>query len=320
MKRKRKKMTRQRRQAHRSIEIQESTMQLPFGEFSVLSELEKGELNAAQAMTQLMLGYRSNWRSGKTWRTSQTTLAQGLGISNRYVRNITAHLKEMGWLSVAKKPRGTDGTIYQLVLHNCEMAMVPTDADGEPCTFAVPRGKGGIFERMNEGILDWKSALVWLMLKLKSDWRTGISDAVSLRALAKRVRLGTQTVCDAIKRLVKVGMLKRLSARHERSVFQLYPKPPEREKKAPRQKPKQGSVRTVRRDGHWVYSGNEKYRLDLRSEEVYHKPERRRGVWKRVRHERRHEIPLPIQRAFEVSLNCERLRRRLGSEESPQWS
>lgn len=251
-------------------------------------------------MTQLTLGYGSNWREGRTWRTSQNELASKLGVSKRYVRDALGVLSDGGWLSVARAPRGRDATVYQLTLHNCTPAMTPTDNDGEPCTFAVPRGAGGLFERLFSGKIDWKSALVWLSLKLKSDWQTGETDETSISALAKRVGLGKQTVCAALKSLVKAGMLKRLSEhRWMRSVFQLFPRPrvKKKKKKAPRQLSNR-SMKTVRRDGQYVYSGNEKYRLDIRSEEVYHKPSRKRGIWKQVRHERRHEIPLPIQRAF----------------------
>ena len=50
------------------------------------------------------------------------------------------------------------------------------DKDDRPLSFAVPRGAGGVFERLFAGDIDWKAALVWLMLKLHSDWTTGITD------------------------------------------------------------------------------------------------------------------------------------------------
>ena len=99
------------------------------------------------------------------------------------------------------------------------------DADDRPLSFAVPRGEGGIFERLFAGDIDWKATLVWLMLKLHSDWLTGITDKISMETLAKWTGFGKKTVCDAIKTLADAGMLQRLSEKWECSQFQLYPKP-----------------------------------------------------------------------------------------------
>ena len=286
------------------VETQEGTLQVPFGEFSVLSSLQEGALTAFEAMTQLTLGYRSNWESGKTWRTSQETLAGCLSVSRRYVRETLSRLKSSEWLSVAREPCQTRATVYQLLPHKCSPAMVPTDSDGRPLMFAVPRGKGGPFERLFSGDISWKACLVWLRLKLKSDWRTGVSDAVSLRELASSVKLGMQTLCDVLKELVTAGMLKRLSESYERSVWQLYPRPPENSGKRKRSSHQHLRSRTtgMRAEGDWRYSYNEQYRVNVVSGEVEHKPSRKRGLWRRVRHERRHEIPLPIQRAFNLAV------------------
>ena len=284
------------------VETQEGTLQVPFGEFSVLSALQEGAVTAFEAMTQLTLGYRSNWESGKSWRTSQATLAGCLSVSRRYVRETLARLKSSEWLSVAREPCQTRATVYQLLPHKCSPAMVPTDSDGRPLSFAVPRGAGGPFERLFSGDISWKACLVWLRLKLKSDWRTGVSDAVSLRDLASSVRMGMETLSSVLKELVGAGMLKRLSESYQKSVFQLYPKPPEK-KPVKRRKPASGrKERTMRAEGDWRYSHNEQYRVNVVSGDIEFKPSRKRGLWQLVRHERRHEIPLPIQRAFKLAV------------------
>ena len=134
-----------------------------------------------------------------------------------------------------------------------------------PLSFAVPRGAGGVFERLFAGDIDWKAALVWLMLKLHSDWTTGITDKNRMATLAKWVGFSKQTVCDAIKTLQEAGMLKRLSEKWECSVFQLYPKPYEKRavRKREKRQAEKSKSREMRADGEWRYSFNELYRLNV---------------------------------------------------------
>lgn len=296
-------------------ETQESTMQVPFGEFSVLSALAAGELNAFSTMTALTLGYFSNWHSGKTWRISQDKLSQALGVSIRHVRCTLSGLMEKGWVSVLKRWCGRDATRYTVKLHNCEDAMKPTDTDGHPSTFAVPHKQGGIFERMFAGDITWRGALLWLRLKLKSDWTTGITNPISMAALARSVGMGKQTVVAEVKALAEAGLLCKISKPYERSQFQLYPKPPEK-RAAKRRKVPVATSREMRREGEWTFSYNGCFKISTKTGEIYQKPSRRRGTWKKVRHERYHEIPSPIKIAFdkviEVAVSLSGLRGRLG--------
>ena len=58
-----------------AFEYQESTLQLPFGEFSVFSDLKANRIRPLEAIVTLVLCYRSNWSTGLTWRTSSRELS-----------------------------------------------------------------------------------------------------------------------------------------------------------------------------------------------------------------------------------------------------
>ena len=47
-----------------AFEYQESTLQLPFGEFSIFSELKANRVGPLEAMVTLTLCYRSKWSTG----------------------------------------------------------------------------------------------------------------------------------------------------------------------------------------------------------------------------------------------------------------
>ena len=176
----------------------------------------------------LTLCYRSKWSTGLTWRTSSRQLSELLHISHRYVRD--ALVKAADWIQRKTVPKGNTAGTFQLTHHRCDPLFVPLDKDHRPLSFAVPRGAGGVSSKAS---LRWRhrlesNALVWLMLKLHSDWRTGITNKISMQTLAKWTGFGKKTVCDAIKRLQSAGMLERLSKPWECSEFQLYPKPYEK--------------------------------------------------------------------------------------------
>ena len=157
-----------------AYEYQESTLQLPFGDFSIFSDLKANRVGPIEAMVTLTLCYRSNWSTGLTWRTSIRHLSDLLHISDRYVRD--AFAKATDWIQRKTAPKGNVAGTFQITHHKCNPLLVPMDEDNRPLSFAVPRGAGGIFERLFAGDIDWKAALVWLMLKLHSDWRTGVHE------------------------------------------------------------------------------------------------------------------------------------------------
>ena len=277
---------------------QESTLQLPFGEFSILSELKDGNVKPIVAMTTLALCYRSNWSTGITWKTSTRTLATLLGISHRYVRDTLSQAKD--WITRKTQPKGNVAGNFYITHHNCQANETPTDKHGIPLSYAVPRGESGIFEMLFSGQITWKAALTWLLLKLHSCWTTGITNAISMATLAKWTGFGKSTIIKIVKQLRKAGLLKRLSKRHETSVFQLIPKPYKTRKDRKLPKPKRNRYdKQIKAEGIYCYSFNELYRLNRETGEIEHRAHKNRGEWKRISdHHRSVKMPKAIREDF----------------------
>jgi hypothetical protein len=297
------------------FEYEETTLQVPFGEFSILEALKAGKVKPIDAIVTLTLGYRSNWSSGLTWRTSTRTLAKVIGISHRYVRNVINRATD--WISRQTQPVGNTAGTWQVTRHLCDRDEVPTDRDGLPCMFAVPRGEGGPFERMFAGDISWKACLIWLLLKLHSDWekKDGITTPMNMDTLCKWTGFGKATVIAKIKELIDAGMLERLSHRWDRSVFQLYPKPRtepravRRRKKRAEKKAKSrldpNGDRLMRDDGDWRFSFNEKYRVNVVTGEIQTRSGYGRGVWQPTSEYHRAQVmPKAIRVAFQQAVEA----------------
>ena len=292
-----------------AFEYQNTTMQVPFGEFSILSEWFAGRLKPIDAIVLLQINHDSTWANGRTKWISGRGLADAIHASHRYIREVLKRLD--AWLTRLKN--GLKGVIYELRHHNCANDDVPPDKYGAPLKFAVPYGKGGPIERMNAGDISWKACLVWIALKFHSDWQTGenngITDPMTMERLAELTGVGKQTVCDAIKELQKAGMLERLSKPWKASVFQLYPKPiPKTEAERQREKHERTKVKVGRWEvvttPHHVYSGNKNWRcryIDGRWEKrVGH------GNWKLVPDRELHRIPKAVIRDIEPYIEARR--------------
>ena len=271
-------------------EYQETTMQVPFGTGSVLDLLINREITPIEAILALVLNYKGNWQSGKTHYISRRKCAALLGISTWYLRKTIVKLRT----SILKIINvGQRGTMYQLKHHLCDDEDIPRNADGLPSKFAIPHGIGSPFARLFAGDIHWKSCLIWIVLKRFSNWTTGITNPCTMELLAKRTRFGKSTVCECIAELSEAGLLERLSLPHEKSVFQLYPKPPE---KRPVKRYPKIEQREMRAKGEWRYSFNEKYRVNVETFEIEQKQAKK---WKPVRDRDRHRIPKPIAQAFD---------------------
>lgn len=278
----------------------ESTFQLPIGEHSALSALRLGELSPAEAIISVVLHYRSNWISGKSWRSALRELSKLIGISVRYLRDKLSDLMANDWLSYISKGVNV-GSRYQLVHHNCDSSEVPTDKNGRPLKCAIPRGKGGILERLFAGDICWKSALIWLMLKIHSDWKSGVTHNISIETLRKWVGMSPQTVLDCLKELTEAGLLERLSSKQEQGQYQLYPKPNGNPKPVYRpQREKTADGRSMRIDGDWRLSLNEKWRVNVETGEIQTRPSRRHGLWREL--SLGAVLPAAIKEAFDLSL------------------
>ena len=270
-----------------------------------MSQLRLGELSPAEAIISVVLHYRSNWVSGKTWRSSLRDLSKLTGISVRYLRDKLSDLMESGWLSYISKGVNV-GSRYQLVHHNCERDDMPTDKNGRPLKCAIPRGKGGILERLFAGDICWKSALIWLMLKIHSNWKTGVTYSISIETLRKWVGMSPQTVLNCLGELTEAGLLKRLSGKHEQGQYQLYPKPNGKPKPVyrPRREPTRHGNRSMRIDGDWRLSFNEKWRLNVETGDIQTRRSRRSGLWRDLT--LGDVIPKAIQADFDLSLMVNR--------------
>lgn len=285
----------------------ETTFQVPFGSCSALSELLLGNLSAIESCILTLLNYRSNYVSGETWRSSVRQLAKLLGISVRYLRATLSELLSNGWIERLSIGRNT-GSRYRVTHHNCDRDDVPTDKNGNPSKFAVPRGVGGVFERLFAGDISWKSAVIWLVLKLQSDWQTGRTKAMSIAQLSKWVGMSPQTVSDCLKQLKKAGLLKRLSKKHEAGVYQLYPKPGGKPKPVYRprlsKKVQTATDQMMRAEGDWRYSFNELWRINVESGQIQRRKSKRFGLWRNISdHQRYTQMPKSMRADFELAFN-----------------
>ena len=275
--------------------IQKSTLQVPFGKGSVIGDLSLRQIGPAAAMAALTLNYRSNWDKGRTWWTSTRNLAELTGMSHRHIRGALKEVKD--WVTRVKQ--GVKGSIYQLTHHKCEPRDVPMDKHGNPLKFAMPRGEDAPFEKMFAGEISWKACLIWVLLKLHSDFSTGETKPITMQQLALWARFGKDTVCKAIRELEKAGLLERLSKPHEKSVFQLYPKPPEkRAEQRPEHRKKQNTFLDMRADEKHCYSFNEKFRCNIDTAEIEVRQRHGRGPWHPLKDRHRHLVPKAIMRDF----------------------
>ena len=173
---------------------QEGTMQVPRGRYSILSELWHRNVTSAEALVYLALNHQSYWDTGLTWCIAGRELSRSLGsgMSVRYCRSVLESLEDKAWimcLPLAQKRRR-----FKLIHHCCDAGEVPVDDAGKPLKFAVPRGAGGPFERLESGDISWKACLLWIVYKLHSNWNTGITEEYTIGVLAKLCR--NQTADD----------------------------------------------------------------------------------------------------------------------------
>lgn len=278
----------------------ESTFPIPFGASSALSALNLGQLTTFEYSLYSALNYRSNHRSGKTHCLSYRKLAGILHTSVRYIRTTIKSLIAKGFVKTISM--GVTGTRYQLVHHKCSRDEIPTDKNGYPCKFSVARGLGSPDERMEFGDISHKSKTLWEYLSYRSDWKTGITDALSIKLLAKLLKMGKDTITACIKELTKAGLLKRLSKKHVAGVYQLYPK--SKNKPKPRYRPKHddesGGDREMRCDGNWRLSYNELWRVNVETCDIQTRKSRRFGRWRDLT--LGDSIPKAIQRDFDLAI------------------
>lgn len=249
-------------------EYQSDSHPVPFGFTSILSALQFRESKAAETLLFIVINYLSNWKSNTSHRLSIAQLSQHIGISQGYVCKLLRRCSS--WLSKLNSNRS--GTVYSLTKHDTS-----SNLEGLEHRFlSIPYGFGSPIERMLKGIISWKACLVWIVLKVDSDWVSGITHPTNMLKLAKSCRLGSQTVCACISELSEVGLLKRISAQNEPAVYQLFPKQKPPKKRS--SKPDELSCSNYTADHY--YSDNWQYRIGLEDSII----EKRVGYreWKRA--------------------------------------
>ena len=285
-------------------EFEADTMQVPRGQYSILAELEDGNVTAAEAMIYLCLNHGSTWNSGATWSMSGPYLSNIAGMSRRYLRDTLANLSDKGWIETIDTDNPS-GNRYRLRHHLCDFEDVPVDRDSKPLKFAVARGAGAPLERCFEGDISWKAALGWIVLKYRSNWKANEdtsrqTKAEPLLSISKRCRFSMRVMQGVITELTQAGMLERLSNQRQPAIFQLYPKPFPKPS-APRAEIRREWVkgREMKHDDEYWYSDNHQYRCPLGDA---YKIERRQrgGTWKRVSDYHRAQVmPQAIVHDFE---------------------
>ena len=301
-------------------EFEADTMPVPRGQFSILSELEEGTVTSAEAIVQLTLNHGSTWASGLSWCMSGPYLSKllGTGMSRSYVRKNLASLTDKGWIETIKTSNPA-GYRYRIRQHLCDEAQVPVNYNGKPLTFAVPRGPGGPLERCFDGDIPWKAALVWIVLKRRSEWRAGRDDtgqtwASPLLDLSKQCRMQLAGFQEMVKVLEQQGMLQRVTPKSKPAIFQLYPKPyPRPVSRSPHTPAPTPSKETLEFDGEgyfddtYCYSRNRRYRCKHDADDTYDMERRIQGGWKKVSdYHRVQEMNPNIIEYFERCLEAKR--------------
>ena len=276
---------------------QADTMQVPRGRYSILSELWHGNVTSAEALVYLALNHQSYWDTGLTWciATRELTRSLGRGMSLRYGRSVLERLGAKGWIICL--PLEQQRRRYKLIHHCCDAEDVPIDDGGKPLKFAVPRGIGGPFERLEAGDISWKACLLWIVYKLHSDWNTGVTEQYTIAVLAKFCRIKRQTICDLVKELEAAEMLRRLSGMNQKSMFQLYPMPDPASFKQKKRKRKLTRAYDITTDGVYWYSDNRQYRCHR--ETLVTERRQAEGKWSVLKDRERHRMPTAIQRDFD---------------------
>ena len=277
------------------VEYREDTMQVPAGDHSILDALENREITATQAVAYLVANAKSNWESGRTHKLSHKKLGDIIGRSRGHMSRLVSGLADFA----ERTTKLGITSIYKLTHHLCEANEVPTDADGQPLKCAVARGAGGPVERLEAGEIELEEFLLWMVMHIRfADWGTQQAQ-VSIARLREATRLGEVTILKSIKRLIEVGLLKKVSKRHphEAQCYQLYPRMKER---------KDRKIPATARDWRdivpdaegWYTSFNGLWRLHHQTLEIEKRRSRQKGLWREATDKEKTEMPKKLKIDF----------------------
>lgn len=198
------------------------TFPIPIGVGTMMDDLANGAINAARAMMYLLRIYRSYWDHDVSHARKNKDIAKDMGVSESYASRLIRGLG--AWLS-PKRTTGK-GTEYTITKRHAD-----TDADAPTQTCAAPHGKKSPMGKMISGTISWKACLLCHVMKINSDWSTGVTHELNISLLAQLSGLGTQTVIDCLKELTDAKLIKRISGMREPGRYQLYPIPPKQKEK-----------------------------------------------------------------------------------------
>ena len=277
------------------VEIQEDTMQVPFDSFSMMDAMMDGTEKTFDAAIYQYYNAHSHWDFGESHSKSIREVGQTFSVSPQYVQQAVSRLTGKWMERMSGKHKISK---FKLVHHLCEKEEVPLDRDGRPRKCAMPRGNGGLFERMQAGDIGWKSVMIWMVLKTESDFRTGVTKPIGIKEICKRTRFGTTTVCDCIKELEEAGMLKKLERRpQEAQAYQLHPKPYTEPR--PRTPEAERSWRAMRVQGNWRYSFNEQWRINVETLDIEYRPDRKTPFKKASDYQKVELMPARLREDFD---------------------
>ena len=179
--------------------------------------------------------------------------------SHSQVHRALQWLIEHGWLTVEGR-RKTDGAyFYRVVHHKCDPQDTPVDKDGRPQKCAVPKGAGSPSQLLADGKITWRVFVDWISRKIHSCWTSGIV-SLTVREASKLMRFTAKTISENAKKMMELGMLDRLSAKFERSEYQMFPKPyPDRRERTPEECMTQKAMKLIKG---WYYSFNGLWRFE----------------------------------------------------------
>ena len=202
----------------------------------------------------------SNWDTGVSHALSLRRLAELLNVnSHSQIHRGLQWLIKHGWLIVEGKRQSDGAHYYRVIHHNCKPEDTPVDRDGRPQKCAVPRGKGSPIELLAVGEITWRLFVDWTVRKIHSCWTSGLV-SMAVRETAKFANLSVKTISENSKKMSEIGLLKKLSAKFERSEYQMFPKPyPDRKERAPEVCVTKKAMKLIKG---WYYSFNGLWRFE----------------------------------------------------------
>ena len=278
-----------------SQEIQETTMQLAIGRYSIFDrEMPADQLATPQEQrVYLEINRLGNYQSGWSHAISYTRLAKLTGISDRQIKALVKSLIDKRWLE--KKRRGNLPNTYRIVHHQCAPKDAPRDRDGMPLKCAVPVGNGSPLDETSPPI-HWKVCVAWYKAKIESDFITGVIAGFTIEKMRQIIAVTANTAGWIREQWEKLGLAKRLTGKYQTAIYQLYPKPYKE-----RRKRKFENHKGMRCDEKFYYSYSELWRINRTTAEIYTKEQ---GRW---RHASKYELEKANLKIYKDFMDLEQI-------------